>query len=270
MNAIIYYDYGPNYIDGALINSLEYFLATYEHNKNVVLLLLNSSNENKIAYIKMIYERYDLEGLEGFESNIIPFDRSKLVSSTYDVVAICTSAHTIKYTKGILRANKILVISDLFLDNPDFFLGKDKYNVTYYGEMPFQYKDYQYNLKMLFDRYKPLPFVKEGLYVHSPKNKDRSFLSEIQLPDMPIIFRDTTHVENFFCYYTRFFYYHAHKWFDPTPRLMHESHFYGKSIHYHNKWGLRDGSFYRYCDLLANGLKNRILNKSDEIVRQLI
>ena len=270
MNAVLHHDAGIKFIDGSLINAFEYFLAAYEHNPEVKLILINSNETNRQYYIKMMYERYELDDLKGFENNIIAGHRSMLVKQEYDVVAICANAHTIKHTKGILRTKTIIVISDRFLDNPDFFFGKDKYNVIYYGEMPFQYKDYQYNLKMLFDRYKPLPYVNDNIYIHSPRNDDRSFLSEIKLPDKPIIFRDTTHVENFFCNFSTFVYYHAHKWFDLTPRLMHESYFYGKQIYYFNRWGLKDGSFYRYCDLMEHGLKNRILNRNDEVVNWLI
>lgn len=270
MNAILHYDYGANFVDGSLLNALEYFLAIYEHNKDVTLLLANSNNQNKQAYIKMIYERYTLEGLEGFENNIKPIRTSSLVTTPYDTVAICAHSHAIKYTKGILRAKKILVISDRFHDNPDFFFRKDKYNVTYYGEMPYQYKDEQYTMKMLFSRFKSLPYEEDNILIHSPHNDDMSFIPTLNLPDKPIIIRGRGHVENFFTTYKTFVYYSAQKRFDMSPRLMHEAFFYNKKILYFNHWTLKDGSYYRYNDLMKNGLTNRYLSKDDEIVRQMI
>jgi len=269
MNAILYYDFGPNKINGSLLNMIEYYLAAYEHNKNIQLLLINSNEQYKQAYIEMIKERYILDGLDGFENNIISIRRNALVRKRFDVT-LSHSTGTVYNTKGIINTKELMVLCDYFLDNPDYFYSKALYNVTYYGEMPFQYKDLQYNFKMLFNRYKLIPHSEDNLYIHSPQNKDRSFLKEIQLPDKPMIFRGDTHVKNFFASYKTFVYYHAHKWFDPSPRLMHESYFYGKDIMYFNKWGLKDGSFYRYYDLLENGLTHRILNKNDEIVQRLI
>jgi len=269
MNGVLYYDYGPNKINGSLTNMIEYFLASYEFNKDVHLILLNSKPDWKQFYINMIHERYFLGGLEGFEDNIKILKRNELIKNKFDVV-LSHSTGTVYNTKGLINCKELVVLCDYFLDNPDYFYGKDLYNVTYYGEMPFQYKDIRYNFKMLFDRYKPIQHSEDNLYIHSPQNKDRSFLKEIQLPDKPMIFRGDGHVEDFFSSYKTFVYYHAHKWFDPSPRLMHESYFYGKDIIYFNKWGLKDGSFHRYYDLMKNGLTNRVLNKNDEIVQRLI
>ena len=269
MNGILFYDYGLHTINGALINVIEYFLAAYEHNKDIYLFLLNSNEGNKKYFLEMIYQRYNLEGLEGFEDNIIAGHRNMLLRKKFDVV-LSHSTGTVKNTKGLINTKKLLVLCDYWLDNPEYFYGKDIYNVTYYGEMPFQYKDIQYNFKMLFDRYKALPFEEDNIYIHSPQNTDRTFIKDISLPDKPIIFRERGHVQNFFTKYKSFVYYHAHKWFDPSPRLMHESYFYGKSVAYINKWKLKDGSWYRFHDLADNGLDNRVLSKDDEIIQRLI
>jgi hypothetical protein len=39
---------------------------------------------------------------------------------------------------------------------------------------------------------------------------------------------------------------------------------------YFNNYEIKDGSYYRYKDLLENGLEKRILSKDDEIVQLFI
>jgi hypothetical protein len=65
-------------------------------------------------------------------------------------------------------------------------------------------------------------------------------------------------------------YYHANKWFDPHPRLFLECTFYNKEIRYYNKYDIKDGSYYRYIDVMLRGIDDRTLSKDDEIVRQFI
>ena len=139
--------------------------------------------------------------------------------------------------------------------------------------MPFHYKDHEYRMKCLFGRYKTIPLNPEsGTYVNSPRNED--FL-EVQyaLPHLPrpFIFKSKTKPEeNLFEKFTHYLYYHADKWFDPHPRLFLECAWYNKDITYRNPYNVKDGSWYRYKDLLKNGLNDRILTKDDEIIRQLI
>ena len=269
MNALIYYDYGIESINGSLTNIIEYFLCIYEHNKDFKLLLINSNKSNKQFYVNMIKERYILDDISDFENNIIVISKYKLLYQKFNKVLI-HSTGTVKQIRGLVNAKQIFIISDYWEEKPEYFFRKDLYNVTYFGEMPFQYKDKQYTFKMLFDRYKPLPYEEDNIYIHSPQNKDRSFIDEIDLPDKPMIFREEGHRPNFFRDYKIFVYYHANKWFDPSPRLMHESFFYGKKILYFNKYNIKDGSMYRYNDLLKNGLLNRVLTKNDDIVQRLI
>jgi hypothetical protein len=270
MNAILFYNFDHPIVNGSLINSLEYFLASYQHNKEIKLIFLNTKEETKQLFISIIYERYNLEGLEGFEDNIVLMSLNKeFLESKFNTVLVLDYS-TINKTRGLINSKKLLVISEKHLDDPKYFYSKEYSDVTYYGEMPFHYKDHLYKMKMLFDRYKDLKYTLSGTYIHSPKNPNRSFVKDLSLPSRPIIFRRPGHEPNFFCKFDTFVYYHAHKWFDPSPRLMHECYFYGKDVLYFNKFNLKDGSYYRYKDLIENGLKDRILSKDDEIVRQLI
>jgi hypothetical protein len=136
--------------------------------------------------------------------------------------------------------------------------------------MPFHHRDVDYRMKFLFDRYKPLQNIEPAIYINSPNNDDYLFIKKLNLPDKKLLYKDRIHVDNLFEKFDEYVYYHANKWFDPHPRMILESAFYGKKIHYYNPHKIKDGSLYRWKDYKENGLKNRNLTREDEIVRQLI
>lgn len=249
----------------------EYFLAAYEHNKDMKLVLINATKATLKKFINIIKDRYILDGIEDFEDNIIRINKSKLIRMRFDTVLVL-DYNTIGHTLGLLAADKIIVISEKYTDK--YFYRKDIYNVTYYGEMPFHYRDEEYRMKCLFDRFKPLRKVKVGTYINSPRNDDDpvDFLSLSLLnTSLPVIRKSKTkHEKNLFEQFTTYIYYHANKWFDPHPRLFLECKFYDKEIIYINPSDVRDGSYYRYKDIQKNGLRDRTLNKNDEIIRRLI
>lgn len=273
MKAVLFWVSPTFRLTGSTINAIEYFLAGYEHNPELKLILLNGTVAFRRKLLKIIFERYDMKGIIEAVHNIICQQKFDLPSLEFDTVLILDYM-TINQVKGIIRANNIIAISEKHLDNPEYFLDKSLYNVIYYGEMPFHYKDYQYRMKCLFERYKPLKTVSKGTYINSPKNDnlDLDFFREkyIHLPE-PFIFKSkTSPEENLFEKFTHYLYFHADKWFDPHPRLFLECRFYDKVMTYYNPFEIKDGSWYRWRDLYDNGLWERSLNKEDEIIGQLI
>lgn len=268
MNAVIFYEFNQ-LITGSTINMFEYFLAGYEHNRDLKLVLINASKRTIKKFIHIIKDRYVLDDIEDFKDNIITTTKGKLIRMKFDTVLVL-DYNTINQTKGILRADKIIVISEKYTDR--YFYDKSKYNVTYYGEMTFHYRDIKYKMKCLFNRFKPLNKVKTGTYINSPRNnEDLSYLLWTLKIQGPYITKSKIkHKENLFEQFTTYVYYHANKWFDPHPRLFLECSYYNKEIIYINPFDIRDGSYYRYHDVMKYGLRGRYLNKNDEIVEQLI
>lgn len=270
MNAILFYTFPILGLTGSLINAIEYFLKGYEINPELKLMLLNGTYESKTTVLNLIRDRYNLDGIDGFESNIVNISRASIIREKFDTVLVLDYV-TIRRTRGILNAKKIIVISEKHTDIPEYFFDKSLYNVTYYGEMPFHYRDVDYRMKCLFDRFKPLTNEQMGTYVSSPKNDDLSFILDIKNLPEPFIIKSRVDPENcLFEKFTHFLYYHADKWFDPHPRLFLECKFYGKNISYINPNEIKDGSWYRYMDIEQNGIEDRTLSKNDEIIRQLI
>ena len=275
MNALLFYVTPTFRLTGSTINAIEYFLAVVEHNTDFRLILLNGNTPFKIKILKLMHERYvGIDANYLFKHNIKCINKSALPSKKFDTVLVLDYM-TIAKTKGLINSKKLLVISEKYTEQEIYFYKKDLYNVEYYGEMPFHYRDHEYRMKCLFDKYKTLGKVKEGTYVNSPKNEGILYdivQSDdlINLPTPIIVKSKTKPEENLFEQFTHYLYYHANRWFDPHPRLFLECAFYDKKIIYHNLFDIRDGSWYRYKDIKENGIKNRTLNKKDEIVCQLI
>lgn len=272
MNAVIFYVTPTFRLTGSTINALEYFIEAHNHNKQIHLVLVNGTPRFKKNLKKLAKERYDGMGFfNGIFGNIISIRKSNMVAYKFET-ALVLDYMTIRETKGILNADKIIVISEKHTADPTYFYDKNLYNVEYYGEMPFHYKDHDYRMKCLFDMYKPLNKVREGTYINSPKNDmlNLQLLNPYDLP-VPYLFKSKTDPEeNLFEQFTHYVYYHADKWFDPHPRLFLECKFYEKEMAYVNPMDRQDGSWYRWKDIQKNGLKDRTLSKDDDIIRQLI
>jgi hypothetical protein len=271
MNAILFWVAPGFRLTGSTINAIEYFLAGFEHNPELRLFLVNGNRFFRDEIVSIMNERYDFINMQNAINNIEFIRVHSLPTQYFDTILILDYM-TIFKVRGIINAKKILVISEKFTENPKYFLNKSLYNVTYYGEMGFHYKDIDYRMKCLFDKYKPLRNVQIGTYINSPNNRDLEKIQE-DFPDLPkpIYFKSKTMAEeNLFEKFTHYLYYHADAWFDPHPRLFLECCFYNKTIIYHNPIDLRDGSWYRYRDIIENGIEGRTLNKEDEIISQLI
>lgn len=268
-NVVLFYIYKPLEITGSTINAIEYFLAIFEHNPDIKLVLVNGDEVVRDMFINLAESRYDLDDLD-YKDSIICLSKIKLVSQAFDKVLVL-DFETIKETRALLHAKELIVIQEKHTYEEAYTFDKlNSRNITLYGEMPFQVKDIQYRMKMLFHRFKMLLKVERAIYVNSPRNKDYSFLKKLDLPNKPIIYKSRTHLDNMFEQFDTYLYYHADTWFDPHPRLFHECHFYNKRIIYQESYKTVDGSYHRYIDMILNGIQGRILNKSDEVVRRFI
>ena len=272
MNAVLFFVTEQFRLTGSMINAIEYFLAGFEHNPELKLVLINGTKSIRRKIMYLIVDRYDIRGMTHAMHNIVCMNRYYIPHEIYDTILVLDYV-TISMTKGILRAKKILVISEKYTELPKYFYDKSLYNVEYFGEMPFHYKDHKYRMKCLFNRYKPLKNVQAGTYVNSPRNNEDFSEVMFALPHLPkpFIFKSKTKPEeNLFEKFTHYLYYHVDKWFDPHPRLFLECTFYNKCITYKNPYKVKDGSYYRYEDILHNKLHDRTLSDKDEIIRRLV
>jgi len=258
-------------LHGAVIDAFEYFFAIYEHNKDFKLILIDSTKEIAESVYKILENRYILDGIESYKDNVVFLRLIDLITTKFDK-AFISSRHTAERVKGLVFANKLIVTSGTFDVDQKILFNHDLHNVVYYGEMPYDNQDIQYRIKILTKRFKPLENVRDGVYVNSPRNKNMDFLDEMSdiIIGKPVIVKAEKHMANLFEHFDTYIYYHANKWFDVHPRLFLECAFYDKDIYYFNKYDVKDGSYYRYHDLMENGMKDRHLNEHDEIVKEFI
>ena len=272
-NVVLFYIYKPLEITGSTINAIEYFLAIFEHNPDIKLVLINGDEVVRDMFINLAESRYDIDDLD-YKDSIICLSKIKMARLIFDKVLV-VDFETIKETRDLLHAKELIVIQEKHTDQEEYtFDNINSPKILLYGEMPWQVKDVQYQMKMLFHRFKLLNKVESGLYINSPRNKDynsiNSFIKKLGISNKPIIHKSRKHLDNMFEHFDIYLYYHANTWFDPHPRLFHECLFYNKEIIYENPNRIKDGSFYRFNNMVNYGLQGRILNKNDEIVRRFI
>jgi hypothetical protein len=269
--AVLLYNNHPKIkINGSIIDAFEYYFAILEFNSDIKLLLVDFTPEFRDYLFGIVEERYYLNDLN-WKENVQLIKRKQIIQKKFKIVLIVDYS-TINRLKGLIFSDKIIIISELYTDISDYFMSPDLYNIEYYGEMPFVYKDREYRMKLLFDRFKEIDSVKNGIYIHSPNNEDRDqLIKDLKITEtVPFYFKQSTHMHNFMSYFNYYIYFHANKYFDPHPRLPLECFYYNKRMKYINNHKIKDGSHYRFEDLKLNGLKNRTLNKNDEVVGRFI
>jgi hypothetical protein len=269
MKAVLLCEDPWHVVTGAILNAFEYFIALYERDQSIKLFLLDGNERLTKKQIDIIEDRCELSDLN-YKENIITIPRKDLTSLRFETVLV-TDLHTIFKTRGLVIADKIVVVQEKKTHLDAYQYSEKLCNCIYYGEMPFVKKHHEYTMKFLFHRYKEIGESNEGIYVNSPLNEDYSFLKNITLPDKPIIKKSKlNHLKNMFSQFDTYLYYHANKWFDPTPRLFVECYYYGKKIHYYNEPNIIDGSFYRYHDVMNNGIDHRYFSDEDEVLREVL
>ena len=256
MQAVLYYIYEPLELNGSHINALEYFLTIYEHNPDIRLVLVNATEKSKKELIKIANNRYHLDDLNGWEDNIDCLtNRIKLIRQGFTKVLVL-DFYTIPNTKDLLSTHELIEIAEF--TSPEHspqnieFDRYDEFNARkhiIYGEMPWQDKDVEYRMKMMFTRYRVPTEVTPGYYINSPGKPDKPYISKLDLKDKPVFHKKRRHLNNMFEHFDEYIYYHGNSWFDPHPRLFVECTFYGKKIQYINEHGIKDGSYYRYKDV---------------------
>lgn len=257
-----------NSIMGSVIDALEYWAVANLYKPTYLVLLQIPKYgipDYKNYLLKVFKDRYIINN--DWNDRVIILDRLSLLKTRFNKVVILDYG-TISHIKGLLRADEIIIISEDTSDQ--YMLKKDLYNVTYYGEMPFVYKDIEYRMKLAFDLFKPIGVSTDAIYVNCPNEPDnQDMLKYVISKNKTFFFKAPKHQNSLFELFDEFLYFHS-SYFDPHPRLLLEAAYYNKKIDYKNPNGIKDGSYYRYLDLETNGLYNRNLDKNDEIIRFLI
>jgi len=269
-------------IVGSLVDALDYFITIYEYNKDIQLILLNSSLQHKHKLKQFSKKRYNLNNMiinEMF-NNVMIQTYNDLMLAKIDKILLMDFTTVRK-----LRENCTFTYKDIHIivEDGSEYVYKD---AKYYLEIPIfgnnNFKSTPYNLKMRLDLLKQCKSEKMTYVNHRPNpctlKPSSTYLEEHNnvIKEMNNLFGDKWFfkqekpVDNVFDMFDTFLYYKSCDWFDTHPRLFIECYYLGKKIIYKNPKNIKDGSYYRYKDLIENGINHRYLDKDDIIVKEFI
>ena len=275
MNIVLFELYG---INGALIDAIEYYLYMKSINKDVKLCLIRTQYSTKKESIySLIDDRYDIPF--DYKKGIIYYNsRSELLRQEFTNVLILD--YTTVEHAPIIRAEHIHIIYDHHKSKRRIYnvlQGHD--HITVYNEMPFGI-GVPYKMKFAFDLYRIPDRSQRRCYVNCA-NKSYSELSRVELyTDKEImitgydgvtdsaVIAHKSHPKDFFSLFDTYAYIHDGKYFEPRCRLLMECFYLDKHIIYDNEYDIKDGSYYRYEELLEKGVSERHFTPEDQIVKE--
>lgn len=283
MNAIIVDCKIDNMTNGYIIDSYEYYVAMKELGCNVKMGLLNSTSKQIIELVNMIGDRYSLPN--DYIDDIYPISQLDLITADFkNVLLPSANPDTLIRIKPFLSGKRIYTI-----------LGQEKQfsDINIFNEFPF-HGDINYKMKFLLHRFKliensenfaytnfinKLKFTENELHkaIDLLKPNQRLLVSVKNLQQIPFLRNYKNYVEpiighphNFFSLFNTYIYIHNGYYFDPSPRLFVESKFYNKDIIYVNDYDIKDGSYYRYHDVMNNGIEHRYFTNDDPIIKMFL
>jgi len=262
-------------ITGSHFNVFEHYIKVLEYNPDVKLVFLLFTPTTTIIdyYIKIYEERYKLEHVDTrWKEGILGVKYGDFKHYKFNRVLILDFG-TIPPMQQFLKNNckELTVVSELHTENPKLFFDKNVYPVTYYGEMPFVYKDHQYRMRYNLDLLKDIDNPKDALFVTSRADDDVIEEKLKLFPNKPVLKRlKAEHIPNFLGEWDELLYIRTPNWYDSHPRCFIEAEYYGRKMHYFNDEGVKDGGWYRWLDIQERGIEDRQLTKDDVIIQKLI
>jgi len=228
---VIFLQYLFDYLDGAVIDSLDYYCIIRKVYPNIPLVYITPSScpinilHSQIKQI--IYERY----LESFDFKIKTFSKVPLSEK-----AITIGLHSYQLLSK-LYPTKYLVIGQ--------FDKEELEKLTKISVCPNHYiSDGSYQMKIPFNDYKKYVECKHSLYINTLDNKyDKKYLTNLAkhlgYKYREIIIKKRRHQFNLFSKFDTYLYLDDGKYVDVHPRLFHECYFHEKNIVYvsnRKKW----------------------------------
>ena len=286
-------------LNGAVIDAIEYFLFMKSIGLDTKLCVYNRFNKMYSPDIEKIHQliddRYDLDF--EYKDDILFYDKTwNFIKQEFGNVLILDRMTAEIFP--LLRANKVVIFHDYSIrfGTEKLYEKMSRYDhIKIFHEMPFAITagySTQTKLKMAFNLYKKCKQQKHNYFMN--------FLSKGRVCDVQNLLGDIPHDEylfithkqedtmklndirdrrlvlwsenprDFFNKFNTYVYVHDNIYFDPRPRMFHECVFHGKKILYKNSVGIKDGSWYRYNEILSvpDAIEKRTLTSDDTIIRE--
>lgn len=255
MNAIILKS--SHKLNGTLFDAFEYFICLLENYVDVKLIVIGDSRFS--SFFEIFEEKYNIDDIKWKDKIVLLKSKADLLKYKFKNLLLIDYT-TIDYCYDVLTYDKLSIITNKIQT-------KIK-NASYYTELyDTFYFDFKYKGKFLFNRYKEIKKCKRNTFVNLLGNKN-DLIKHINKKEY--ILKSNRHVKNIYSEFDEYVYISDGSIFDCHPRMFHECYFYNKKIEYINLGNSKDGAYYRYNDLCENGLKDRILDSNDSIIKTFL
>lgn len=238
---MIFMQYIFDYLDGAIIDSLDYYSMLYLITKKIPLVYVCNCSTTYIynQLVLIIKDRYDFD-FPIYVTNKKPFNKNLITVGLHSYENL---------NKGI---------------NTFFVIGQfDKSNIMGKDVCPNNLVD-NYEMKIAFPNYKEVLYAEHNLYINTLDNLySTKFLSNIAsiCGYNTYFIKQRKHQLGLFSKFDTYLYLDDGKYEDVHPRLFHECYFYGKNIVYIS--GRQNGAYTRYKEIEENKFNNKVLHTDD-------
>lgn len=243
---------GCSGVNGTLSDSFEYFYKLWELNKDTKLIFTGFKPD-----LNFFKQKYIID--ENCFNNFLYIDYNQLknLQKTH-IKKLLSFAHYLYNYKIDLDCEVHLILNDF-----------NKLNNAYcYGEYDSIMGLSNYTYKIYFDIHRIykhenntyIKCLKDTLFSLKIKQKYHNIILQKQVYNRGDIFKL---IDNFV-------YIKTPSSFDKHPRMFAEAYYQNINIDYYNENNSKDGSYYRYQDILDNSIYKRTLDDKDIIIERML
>lgn len=261
--AVIYTFKSHNKYNGTLFYCFEYFTKARELDPETIFYIHNISKE-ELEKIKTIFrDRYEIDEslLESIRFGNSIQDLYDLESMSNLILDIHTFDSVFYFLKGDIYC---------YSNYPHEMKRSEFKKIVYFGHYAYQNFDHEVKLKLNFSIFKKLTKSDPNrIFVSSRNENYKDFSLPEELAHLKPINKDKNlHHKNLFELFDTVYYYHSG--IDTNNRLIPEAFFYNKKLHVQFNNLEKDSIFYRYEDILKNGLQSYTLDDNDLMLRMFL
>lgn len=261
--AVIYTFKSHNKYNGTLFYCFEYFAKAYEIDPCTIFYIHNITIE-ELEKIKDIFrDRYEIS--EKLLSRIHYGNSIQDLYALGSTSNLILDIHSFESVYYFLKGNIYC-----YSNYPHEMKRSEFKKIIYFGHYTYQNFDYEVKLKLNFKIFKKL--IKSdpnGIFVSSRNENYKDFSLPEELAHLKPINKDkNSHYTNLFELFDTVYYYHSG--IDTNNRLIPEAFFYNKKIYIKYNDFEKDSIYYRYEDILKNGLDSYTLDESDLMLKMFL
>lgn len=256
MRAVLYTFKDHNKINGTLFYCLEYFAMAKTQDKNVSFYIYNINKNDFHEIINVFKDKYNLD--KEIYDSIYAINGLKELYSIKAKSYLILDVHSFSEIYFFLKAP-----IHCYSNEPHQMIRSTEKEITYYGHYSYQNFDVDVKLKLNFGIFKKINDKSDhAVFVSSIADDYKNVAYPEELKGIKLFTKKkNSHYPNLFELFDTLYYYHSAR--DTNNRLIPESFFYNKKIIVKYSNQPRDSIYYRYEDILKNGLVNYTLTKDD-------